>query len=254
MQSDEMMDVDMTISPSMICGHRGAAERFPENTFAAFEGAREMGAGWVETDIQMLADGELVLFHDEKLGRTSEGEAILSTLTWPEVQHLDMGSWKAPEFTGETLVKMADLLAWQQTVDDTPNVIWEMKLSLDDPDSRVKEAADRVAQLLSGVSPDRHVLTSFHRRFIKSVRHLVPDIPMALASVEFPDDWLTFCQQHQLEALHLDGTLLDESQVRRVKDAGLALRCYTINDPELANRLFDWGVDMIFTDSPDIFI
>ena len=129
-----------------------------------------------------------------------------------------------------------------------------MKLSLDDPDSRVKEAAYRVAKLLSGVSPQRHVLTSFHRRFIKAVRHLVPDIPMPLASVEFPDDWLTFCQQYQLQALHLDGTLLDESQVKRVKDAGLALRCYTINDPELADRLFDWGVDMIFTDSPDIFI
>ena len=201
MQSDEMMDVDMTISPSMICGHRGAAERFPENTFAAFKAAREMGAGWVETDIQMLADGELVLFHDEKLGRTSEGEAILSTLTWPEVQYLDMGTWKAPEFRGETLVRMADLLAWQQTVANTPSVIWEMKLSLDDPLSRVKEAADRVAKLLSGVSSDRHVLTSFHRRFIKAVRHLVPDVPMALASVEFPNDWLTFCQQHQLQGV-----------------------------------------------------
>ena len=77
---------------------------------------------------------------------------------------------------------------------------------------------------------------------------------MALASVEFPDDWWTFCEQYELQALHLDGTLLDESQVKRVKDAGLALRCYTINDPELAERLFDWGVDMIFTDSPDIFI
>ena len=123
MRSEKVMDVNMTISPSMICGHRGAAERFPENTLAAFKGAREMGAGWVETDIQMLADGELVLFHDEKLGRTSDGDAILSTLTWAEVRHLDMGSWKAPEFKGETLVRMADLLAWQQTVANTPGVI-----------------------------------------------------------------------------------------------------------------------------------
>jgi glycerophosphoryl diester phosphodiesterase len=254
MRSEKVMDVNMTISPSMICGHRGAAERFPENTLAAFKGAREMGAGWVETDIQMLADGELVLFHDEKLGRTSDGDAILSTLTWAEVRHLDMGSWKAPEFKGETLVRMADLLAWQQTVANTPGVIWEMKLSLDDPDSRVKEAADRVAGRLSDVSPHRHVLTSFNRRFIAAVRHLLPEIPMALASVEFPDDWLTFCQHHRLQALHLDGSLLNESQVKRVKDTGLALRCFTINDAELAERLFDWGVDMIFTDSPDMFL
>jgi len=244
----------MTYSSSMICGHRGAAEKFPENSLAAFDAAHQMGVGAIETDIQMLADGELVLFHDERLGRTTAGDGIITDLRWSDIEGLDIGSWKAKRFSDQRPVRMADLVDWQLSVRATPNIIWEMKLSPDASETRIFDAAQAVGRQLDGLAPDRHCLTSFNRTFIRYVRPLLPKIPMALASVEFPEDWKTFCQLHKLQALHLDGSLLTEDQATRVKDAGLQLRCYTINDPELAERLFDWGVDMIFTDSPDLFI
>ena len=244
----------MILTPSQVCGHRGAAEKFPENTLAGFEAAHAVGVGLVETDIQMLADGELVLFHDERLGRTVSGDAPIAELCWNDVASLDVGSWKGAQFSDQRILRVKDLLDWQKAATDAPSIIWEMKLSPNDSQTRTFNAAQAVSRELYGLDHTGHMLTSFNRMFITYVRPLLPKMPMALSSVEFPKDWKTFCQVHKLEALHLDGTRLTEKQAKLVKDAGLILRCYTINDPALAKRLFDWGVDTIFTDSPDVFL
>ena len=55
---------EAALSTEQICAHRGASGTYPENTHAAFDAAASVGAGWIETDIQCLADGELVIFHD----------------------------------------------------------------------------------------------------------------------------------------------------------------------------------------------
>ena len=60
-----------------------------------------MGVGWIETDIQQLADDELVIFHDEVLGRTTGDHGDIREMAWPAVSALDVGSWKGPEFAGE---------------------------------------------------------------------------------------------------------------------------------------------------------
>lgn len=244
----------MALSSSQICGHRGAAANFPENTLASFNAAHAMRVGSVETDIQMLADGELILFHDERLGRTVPGDSSITELCWNDVASLDIGSWKGAKFSDQRILRVKDLLDWQQATSDAPSIIWEMKLSPTDSQTRIFNAAQAVSRELYGLDHNEHTLTSFNLMFITYVRPLLPKMPMALSSVDFPKDWKTVCQVHKLQALHLDGTRLTEKQAKLVKDAGLILRCYTINDPALAERLFEWGVDAIFTDSPDVFL
>ena len=73
-------------SREQICAHRGASGAYPENTHAAFNAAASVGANWIETDIQCLADQELAIFHDTHLGRTAPGSTkvtSLSGLKWP---------------------------------------------------------------------------------------------------------------------------------------------------------------------------
>src|ERR1700694_1997865 len=94
-------------------GHRGAMSLAPENTLAAFALAREVGADGVEFDVQMSADGELVIIHDQPLGRTPEGGGAVANHSLAELKQLDAGRWFDARYAGEripTLQEVIDLL------------------------------------------------------------------------------------------------------------------------------------------------
>ena len=77
---------------------------------------------------------------------------------------------------------------------------------------------------------------------------------MALIAEALPDDGVAFCQEHGLEGMHLDGHHVTHESAGAVLDAGLVLRCYTINDMKAAERLTQLGVSMIMTDFPERFL
>src|SRR5438045_7294678 len=84
-----------------VLAHRGASGYAPENTFAAFDRAIEMGAPGAETDVRATADGVLVLLHDRMLDRTTNGRGPVTEMAFAELQRLDAGSWMDPRFAGE---------------------------------------------------------------------------------------------------------------------------------------------------------
>ena len=86
----------------LIIAHRGDLSRAPENTLPAFQLAREAGADGVELDVRVTKDGRLVVFHDRNLDRTSNGTGPVNHRTLADIRSLDVGSWVAPEFNGET--------------------------------------------------------------------------------------------------------------------------------------------------------
>ena len=233
-----------------VCAHRGASEIYPENTLIAFEKAAEVGAGWIETDIQLLADNTLVVFHDLVLGRTAAGTSRIVDLTWEELATLDVGSWKSPEFTGQLPMKMVDLLGWQTESSSRPHINWEVKVGNDVIKSDYSRFAEAIAGVLESADRKRHLLSTFDRTFLETARSVVTDVPMALNVEALPDDAIDFCLTLGLEGIHLDWTTLTEAQVRSIKREGLAVRCYTVNDLEAGRRLLDWGVELLMTDRP----
>ena len=243
---------EAAFSREQICAHRGASGTYPENTRAAFDAAASVGAGWIETDIQCLADGELVIFHDTHLGRTAPGSAKILSLSWPDMAELDVGSWKGDAFTSERPLRCDDLIAWQVEASDRPGIVWEVKCEGDS--EAVAAAAAAVTQRLRDAEDHRCVVSSFNRDVLVALRHQLPAIPMALITEALPEDAVAFCQQHDLEGLHLDGHQVTQASARAVLDAGLALRCYTINDVKEAERLVALGVSVIMTDFPERFL
>jgi glycerophosphoryl diester phosphodiesterase len=240
-----------TYTPEQVCAHRGASGVYPENTRAAFDAAAKVGAGWIETDIQCLADGELVIFHDAHLGRTAAGTAQVTAMSWPEVAELDIGSWKGAAFNSERPMRCEDLIAWQGEVSDRPGIIWEIKCE-DDP-AAVDAAVTSVTQLLAEIGDHRCIVSSFSRAVLSLLRLQLPAIPMALIAEALPEDAVVFCREHRLEGIHLDGHQVTQASAQAVLDAGVALRCYTINDTVEAERLIALGVSMIMTDFPERF-
>ncbi len=89
-----------------VIAHRGASAYAPENTFAAFDLALEMEAPAFETDVQATRDGVLVLFHDGRVERTTNGQGTVKSLTYAELSALDAGSWFDPRFAGERVPRL----------------------------------------------------------------------------------------------------------------------------------------------------
>ena len=243
---------EATFSREQICAHRGASSTYPENTRAAFDAAASVGAGWIETDIQCLADGELVIFHDAHLGRTAPGSAQVTSLVWPDMAELDVGSWKGDAFVLERPLRCEDLIAWQAEASDRPGIVWEVKCE-DEPEA-VAAATAAVTQRLRIAGGHRCIVSSFSRDVLVALRPQLPSIPMALIAEALPEDAVAFCQEHGLEGMHLDGHQLSHDSARAVLDGGLALRCYTINDMKEGQRLVSLGVSMIMTDFPERFL
>ena len=86
----------------LIIAHRGDGSTAPENTLPAFQRAWEVGADGVELDVRVTRDGQLVVFHDRNLERTSNGCGPVSNFTLAEIRSLDVGSWFGQAFNGET--------------------------------------------------------------------------------------------------------------------------------------------------------
>ena len=242
---------EAAFSREQICAHRGSSGAYPENTRRAFDAAASIGVGWIETDIQCLADQELAIFHDTHLGRTAPGSTKVTSLSWPDMAELDVGSWKGGAFALERPLRCEDLIAWQAEASDRPGIVWEVKCE-DEPEAAAAAAA--VTRRLRDAGDDRCIVSSFSRDVLVALRPQLPAIPMALIAEALPKDGVAFCQEHGLEGVHLDGHQLTHDSARTVLDAGLALRCYTINDMSDAERLVALGVSMIMTDFPERFL
>ena len=79
-----------------VMGHRGAKGHAPENTLAGLRKAAGLGCRWVEFDVKLTADGELILFHDDSLRRTTDGRGAVADKTLAEIRSLDAGRWFSP--------------------------------------------------------------------------------------------------------------------------------------------------------------
>ena len=95
---------------TQITAHRGSSKRAPENTIAAIEAAVEDMADFVELDVQMTKDGVAVLGHDATLKRVAGLNQTIASMTWEELQRLEVGGWFSPEYTGEPIPRLEQVM------------------------------------------------------------------------------------------------------------------------------------------------
>lgn len=120
-----------------ICAHRGAMESFPENTIVAFKEAIRLGVHMIEFDVYRTLDSALVVIHDIKVDRTTNGSGSVSELTLAEIKSLDAGSWKDARFVGEKVPTFDEVL------DIMPVNIW-LNIHLKDSPETGKEIAQKL--------------------------------------------------------------------------------------------------------------
>lgn len=235
-------------APPRLIAHRGASADAPENTLAALRLAHAQGARWVEFDCMLTRDGVAVLHHDETLTRVAGLDAAMADLDHADIARLDAGAWFDPRFKGEPIPTLDAAIALLAELGMGANV--EIKPT----EGRAEETGRAVAGVLAASWPDhlpRPVVSSFTPAALEAARPLIADrTELAALFGALPADWRARTRALGAVGVHASARRLDRADARAVKRAGLALRAYTVNDPDLAVRLFDWGVDAVFTDRP----
>jgi glycerophosphoryl diester phosphodiesterase len=230
--------------PSVIA-HRGASGEAPENTLPAFERAAMQGAHWLEVDVCLSADGQPVIFHDEKLNRCTNGRGWLIQHTLAELQQLDAGLWFAESFRGTRIATLAELLDFARQHDMGLNL--EIKPVI----GREAETVWAMRQeLLNHPMHQPVLLSSFNTTALRCARTHMPHLTRALLTEAIPRDWQQRLQELECSGLHVCAELIEPALLEQVIHAGYRALAWTVNDPEQAERLYSLGVNAVFTDFP----
>ncbi|WP_040339338.1 glycerophosphodiester phosphodiesterase [Candidatus Blastococcus massiliensis] len=223
--------------------HRGGAIEHLENTMPAFQACVDLGYRYMETDVQITADGTLVAFHDTVLERVTDRSGRVDAMTWRELSEARIGG-------REPLVRLEDLLgAWP-----------DVRFNLDIKTAGVLAPLVKLVRRMGVV--DRICLASFSDARIAAARRLLPDVctslgPRGVAALRLSSYSPRAAGLVRIQAgcaqvpLQLGGrALVDERFLAAAHARGLQVHVWTVDDPDEARAMLDLGVDGIMTDRP----
>lgn len=219
-----------------IIAHRCGGQLAAENTLAGLAAAARSGCHGVEFDVMLSADGVPVLIHDETVDRTTGGRGRVSDLTLAQLQRLDAG--------GEPVPTLADALARCRALGLWANV--EIKPSIGQEAATGATVGRMLASLWNGCG----VVSSFSPAALAAASGIAPGLGYAMVADSLPVDWRQVTQRFGLIGWHLAATA-GPAALAAVQAAGLRTACYTVNEIDVARRLFAQGVTAIFSDRPD---
>src|SRR5215510_13845334 len=153
--------------------HRGASGYAPENTFAAFRKAVAMGAGFIETDLQLSRDARFVAIHDATVNRTTNGQGAVHDMTLAELRKLDAGSWFGSEYAGERIPTVEEILEFAKKHD----VVFYLELK---PSGSWGGEHALISALRESGEIARTVVISFDPLILTSVRKIEPTLMTGL--------------------------------------------------------------------------
>jgi glycerophosphoryl diester phosphodiesterase len=245
-------------APDMIAplfaAHRGGAALWPENSLLAFRNALALGADFLELDVHLSRDGEVMVIHDATLDRTTDGSGPVRERTAAELRALhlkDRGGAPTAEPV-PTLDEVVALAAAGQR-----QMLLEIKT--DDRKRRYPGIEEKVMAVL-----DRHRFTSFaivmafERETWRRVREIRPDAragalysarALPAAAIE-PE--LQALRQAGIGFVGLEQRLVTADVARQARLAGLTLGVWTVNERDAIERFIGQGVGVVITDRPDL--
>lgn len=231
-----------------IFAHRGFSSIAPENTMAAFERAITIKADGIETDVHLSKDGKIVICHDEKVNRTTNGSGYIMDHTWKELQALDAGSWFAPEFSKETIPSLEDLFELVSKTD--------LLLNIEVKTDKVfyPQIEEKVLELLKKFDLiDRALISSFNFQTLLKVKAIVPQIATA-AIMKNPNKvsnlWEIIADL-KVSAIHPCYLYLTTEMIDEARKRGLQVNTWTPNQPEEIRALLKSGTHGVITDFPE---
>jgi len=222
-----------------ITAHRGASADYPENTMAAFIGAKELGADWIELDVQQTKDGQIVVLHDANLKRVAGVDLNVYDATYDEISDLDVGSYKDARFAGEKVPLLEDVIKWAKANQMRLNI--ELK-----PTGYETDIEKRVVDLIRKYNfANECMVSSLFYNMLEKVKEIDPDITTVyVLSLAFGD----VTELAAADYFSIEATSITKEMVSRVHAAGKQILGWTVNTEEGIEKMIRLNVDNIVTD------
>jgi glycerophosphoryl diester phosphodiesterase len=242
------------IAPPLVIAHRGDSAHRPENTLASFASALEVGAILVELDVQLTADGAVVVLHDPRLERTTSGKGDVRKMTLAEVRAVSAGypDRFGAAYAGERVPTLAEVLG---LVRDRARVMIEVKTEsvTDDPLGGIE--ASTVAEVRRAGMADRVAIISFDHRVLMRLREQAPEIARGhLFGRTTPDEVLRAAADAECSVVMPHKGQLSDTLAARVHGAGLKLATWVVDEPAELKALARHGLYGVGSNRPGVLI
>lgn len=244
------MDIKHIAPKHGLIGHRGLAGYAPENTIAAIQAAYEQGLNWVEFDVQLSKDHQLIIFHDHDLNRTTNGNGLVYDFTYSDIKALDAGAWYGSQFSGAKIPNLEKDLS--QLLKYKLHFNIELKCP-NSPSQAYKDAlCDSFCSLIEKKWPKTRALplvSSFEWDLLLQVRNRLKNIAIGFLCDAITPELTRLAVKTPNATINCNYHSLNDSDISRSQHLNIPLLVYTVNEQEIANQLLNQGVFGIFTDS-----
>ncbi len=203
-----------------------------------------MGAGFIETDLQLSRDARLVAIHDATVNRTTNGQGAVHDLTLAELRRLDAGSWFGSEFAGERIPTIEEILEFAKKHD----VVFYLELK---PSGSWGGEHALISALRESGEIARTVVISFDPAILANVRKIEPTVMTGLLFEGQISDPLAKAIEIGARQLAVRGSLVTPRLLKEARQRDLQVVCWTVNHPAHMRLLVEAGVDGIISDYPD---
>ncbi|MEH7076538.1 glycerophosphodiester phosphodiesterase [Neobacillus drentensis] len=236
-----------------VIAHRGDSGNAPEHTMVSYELARRLGADYIEIDLGMTKDGQLIAIHDSTVDRTTDGNGRVNSLTLSQIKELDTGSWfnqqfpnKAnPQYIGLKIPTLEEIIDHYK---DTINYYIEVKRPEDNPGM-----ADELLQVLNSrhliennIPRGKVIIQSSDAESLKYIHSQYPNLPLIqLGSYTNRMD-LPEISKYAI-GVGPELTTVNKTFIEKAHSNGLIVHCWTVNNQADMEKMIDWGADGIFT-------
>ncbi len=233
------------VSRPLIVAHRGASAEAPEHTLAAYEAAIRQQADMIELDVRLSADGQLVVIHDERLERTTDGRGEVRGYTLQALKRLDAGSWFGRSFQGQRIQTVTELI---ERFRDRVRFAIELKEG-SSVSPGIEECLVSILQIYDVT--DQVLVLSFDHHALRKVHEMDPEIrtgALLVGRLLNPER----LADASIQALCLQAELTTERDVEACLRAGLQCFVWVVNEAEAARRYAKAGATGLITDRPGL--
>lgn len=232
----------------LIIAHRGASAHAPENTIESFRLAKDLGADYIELDIQMSKDGHLIVMHDLTVDRTTDGTGNVKDLTLEEIKRLDAGSWFSDEFKGAKVPTLEEVF---ETFGHDINY----KIEIKHPqiyvgiEEKLLRLLDKYHLTGNVAAKGKVIIQSFDEDSLKKIHGIDDSFPLIqlMRKNEMDKYNLEEVKEYAI-GVGPNHVAIDKTFIQRARNLGLLVHPFTINDIETINRLKKQGITSVITD------
>lgn len=241
------MRMEMAAKKTKIFAHRGSKGTHPENTLPAFEEAVNCSAEGIELDVHLSQDGHLIVMHDEKVDRTTDGKGRITDMTLAQIKELDGGSWFSEKFAGTKIPTLQEVTLFLQEKGYRGTLNIEIKTDVIHYEGIEQKVND---WMMSQTWPFTFLYSSFYFPTLEKLALIAPDIPRAL--IMFAEEELIQQGVYSpiISGIHPKYTWI-EKQSQNVSDFPKDLRPWTVNKKGQMIDCFNKKLAAIHTDYPE---